>query len=146
MSAEKEHAEEARKLRAEVEQLREELALTEQLADVKNKELNDAIHEWHVASLEVADLRTQLGAMREALQEAHDLLRSRAERAEKERDRMKEALGQLLGVGHNLKAFAGTMLRWNEPGIDFSDEARRIVELAEKNHTLICAALSKVKP
>ncbi len=55
---------------------------------------------------------------------------------------LRQALGELLGHGHNLKAWAGNMLRWNEPGVDFSDEARRIVKHAEDSHALIVAALS----
>lgn len=75
-------------------------------------------------------------------------LKSREERdaLAAENARLRAVLVNLLGVGHNLKAFAGTMLRWNEPGVDFSDEARRIVELAERNHATICEALAKVAP
>lgn len=62
-----------------------------------------------------------------------------------ENARLREACSQLLGHQHNLKAFAGTMLRWNKPGVDFSDEARRICEHAEEWHRILVEALAPPK-
>lgn len=54
----------------------------------------------------------------------------------------RSALSEALGAGHNLKAFAGALLRWGEPGVDVSDEARRVVDHAERWHRLIVGVLA----
>jgi hypothetical protein len=103
-----------------------------------------------IAAAAVEKLQADVEQARDAVQEACDVAVTAAcEAIERERDealaevaRLREALSQLLGEGHNLKAFAGTMLRWNEPGVDFSDEARRIMEHATSWHRTICAALA----
>ena len=55
---------------------------------------------------------------------------------------MRKALSQLLGSGHNLKAFAKMLLDWGKPGVDVSNEAMHIVKSAEEWHGHICTALS----
>ena len=74
---------------------------------------------------------------------------SRASLSAEDVEKVRGLLGNALGDGHSLKAFAGTMLRWDKPGMNWHDEARRVMEHADTWHKRVCevlAILNRAKP
>lgn len=102
------------------------------------------------AEMNAIRAREELRAKCDQLQQVSDSLFRENDQLIEERDRlqaeaaaMHEAINDLLGSQHVIKSMVGTMLRWKEqPGVDFTSEAKLLIEHVERWHKAIVFARS----